>query len=119
MSVAMQSIAEQMAMVLTAQKPTQRARIGECCEGLPGSTKSVACMERNVQNTSAGSVQAWETRRAPVGLCIGCAHHSQQVGRSETTSRETISPWESDQPIVLRDGSAGHMGKGLTGIRSL
>jgi hypothetical protein len=27
----------QMAMVLTAQKPTQRERIGEFSEGLPGS----------------------------------------------------------------------------------
>ena len=28
----------QMAMVLTAQKPTQRERFGEFSEGLPGST---------------------------------------------------------------------------------
>ena len=40
----------QMAMVLTDQKPTQRHRIGEAPEGLPGSTKSVACVERNVRN---------------------------------------------------------------------
>jgi len=46
----MHSIAEQMAMVLTVQKPTQRVRFGECSEGLPGSTKSVASMERNAKN---------------------------------------------------------------------
>jgi len=40
----------QMAMVLTCQKPTQRARTGECSEGLPGSTKSVGCVERSVEN---------------------------------------------------------------------
>ena len=39
-----------MAIVLTDQKPTQRNRIGEVPEGLPGSTKSVACVERNVEN---------------------------------------------------------------------
>jgi len=39
-----------MAMVLTGQKPTQRARIGERFEGLPGSTKSVGCVERSVEN---------------------------------------------------------------------
>ena len=38
-------------MVLTRQKPTQRAqRKGECSEGLPGSTKSVGCVERNARN---------------------------------------------------------------------
>ena len=32
-----QTVLMQMAMVLTAQKPTQRERIGEFSEGLPGS----------------------------------------------------------------------------------
>jgi hypothetical protein len=51
----------QMAMVLTGQKPIQRARAdagrfvrvhpyGECSEGLPGSTKSVGCVERSDEN---------------------------------------------------------------------
>jgi len=40
----------QMAMVLTGQKPIQRARYGECSEGLPGSMKSVGCVERSVEN---------------------------------------------------------------------
>ena len=39
-----------MAMVLTRQKPTQRKRFGELSEGLPGSTKSVGCVERSVRN---------------------------------------------------------------------
>jgi hypothetical protein len=38
-----------MAMVLTDQKPTQRKRFGELSDGLLGSTKSVACVERNAQ----------------------------------------------------------------------
>ena len=39
-----------MAMVLTRQKPTQRKRFGELSEDLPGSTKSVGCVERRVRN---------------------------------------------------------------------
>jgi hypothetical protein len=39
-----------MAMVLTRQKPTQRTRIGERPEGLPGSTKSAGGVERSVRN---------------------------------------------------------------------
>jgi hypothetical protein len=58
----------QMAMVLTGQKPTQRARYGECPEGLPGSTKSVGCVERDARNPSADSGQAWETLVVP-GHC--------------------------------------------------
>ena len=40
----------QMAMVLTPQKPTQRDRVGEIPEGLPGSTKRVVGVERSVEN---------------------------------------------------------------------
>jgi hypothetical protein len=40
----------QTAMVLTHQKLTQRDRFGEIPEGLPGSTKSVVCVERGVKN---------------------------------------------------------------------
>jgi hypothetical protein len=39
-----------MAMGLTPQKPTQRARVGEIPEDLPGSTKSVVGVERSVRN---------------------------------------------------------------------
>ena len=38
-----------MATVLTVWKPTRRERFGEFSEGLPGFTKSVACVERNAQ----------------------------------------------------------------------
>ena len=84
-----------MAMVLTDQKPTQRHRIGEAPEGLPGSTKSVACVERNVRNLGApnGSCRS---------RCIGLVHHGQmQVGGTETTSRKADDHRESDQPIIL------------------
>jgi hypothetical protein len=39
---------KQTAMGSTAQKPTQRKRFGELSEDLPGFTKGVACVERNV-----------------------------------------------------------------------
>ena len=49
----------QMAMVLTPQKPTQRERFGEIPEGLPGSTKSVVCVERSVRNLG-DPMDSWE-----------------------------------------------------------
>jgi len=36
-------------MVSQDQKPIQKERDGEFLEGLPGFTKSVACLERNAQ----------------------------------------------------------------------
>ena len=75
----------QMAMVLTNQKPTQRKRIGELPKGLPGSRKSVACVERNAQELGRPE-SSWE----------------KKAGRqTETTSREAGYNRESDQPIVL------------------
>ena len=60
--------------------------------------------------------RTWETLKAP----------EEQVGGTETKSREARNDRESDQSIVLRDGRADHVqtkgvceGKGLTGIRSL
>jgi hypothetical protein len=44
---------------------------------------------------------------------------SEQVGRTETTSRRANGLRGSDQPTVLGDGKAVHTGKGLTGSRSL
>ena len=45
-----------MAMVLTRQKPIQRDRFfGEISEDLPGSTKSVGCVERSVRNLGGPS----------------------------------------------------------------
>jgi len=52
-------------MVLTGQKPIQRARQGERSEGLPGSTKSVVMRpawsagERNARNLG-GPNHSWE-----------------------------------------------------------
>ena len=99
-------------MVLTDQKPTQRNRVGEVPEGLPGSTKGVACMESNVRNLGD-----------PIGSWAFCAlvqytTKGVQVGGTETTSREADDRRESDQSIVLKDGRADHTGKGLTGIRN-
>jgi hypothetical protein len=51
-----------MAMTSTVQKPIQRERFGELLEGLPGSIKSVACVERNVKNLGD-----------PNGSCANCA----------------------------------------------
>jgi hypothetical protein len=64
-----------MAMVSTAQKPTQRERFGEFLEGLPGSTKSVAGVKRNVENLGdpmgSGILEVhWEV-----------IHHSKEAGR--------------------------------------
>jgi hypothetical protein len=51
-------------MVLTPQKPTQRDRFGEIPEDLPGSTKSVVCVERSVRNLGGpiGSYRERKTR---------------------------------------------------------
>ena len=69
-------------------------------------------MERNVENLGDSKV--------PGGCAMeSCPPRSQQVGRTETKSREARNDRESDQSIVLRDGRADHTGKGLTEIRSL
>ena len=62
-----------------AQKSKQRKRIGELSEGLPGSTKSVACVERNAQELGR-----------PESSC-------RKVGRqTERSSRKAIYNRESD-----------------------
>jgi len=99
----------QMATVLTVWKPTRRERFGEFSEGLPGFTKSVACVERNAQE--------------PFGFAQGRLGRPEwflhvEVGISETTSRKANGLRGSDQSIVLWDGNAVHLGKGLTGIRN-
>jgi len=70
-----------MAMVLTAQKPTQRKRIGELSEGLPGSAKSVACVERNAQELGRPE-----------------RSHRKMGRQTETSSREAAYNRESDEP---------------------
>ena len=94
---------EQMAMVLTCQKPMQRCRFGEAPEDLPGSTKSVVCVERSVRNLGS-PVNSWASNSG--------RPNRQQKGRPMVCR-------VADQPVVLGDGSADHKGKGLTGIRSL
>ena len=72
-------------MVLTSQKPTQSARIGERTEGLPGSTKSVGCVERSVRN-------------------LGYPGSSWAMHRKADSKRQVEKPKaarETDQPIVL------------------
>jgi hypothetical protein len=77
----------QMAMVLTPQKPTQRDRFGEIPEDLPGSTKSVVCVERSVRNLGGptGSCRDWETRgKSSHGIRImshGRGNPDTEVGR--------------------------------------
>jgi len=46
-----------------------------------------------------------------------CRSNSGRLDQREEGEPMVIR--ESDQPIVLRDGRADHMGKGLTGVRSL
>lgn len=91
-----------MAMVSTHQKPKRRNRNGEVPEGLPGSTKSMACVERDGQELGRPE---WLPRRAG------------RLFREKEGQSKAIR--ESDQPIVLRDGRADYKGKGLTVIRSL
>jgi hypothetical protein len=67
--------------------------VGECSEGLPGSTKSVGCVERSVRNLGDPG-GTWERTRK--------AEPKRQVGKPKAAR-------ESDQPIVLRDGRADHV----------
>jgi hypothetical protein len=46
-------------------------------------------------------------------------HKDNQVGETKDQVGTPTTSETSDQLIVLRDGSADHKGKGLTGIRSL
>jgi len=96
-------------MVLTAQKPLQRERFGQLSEGLPGST-----LERGM----CGEKQQ-ELGRPQRFLAGTWVRPLPVTGRpTKTTSRRAKDTGESDQSIVLGDGSAVHKGKGLTGSRS-
>jgi hypothetical protein len=80
----------QMAMVLTGQKPTQRARIGECSEGSAGVHEErgdAACAERRTEKRR-------ELER-PWGFLGETGRRLQAQEGALKTSRE------SDQPIVL------------------
>ena len=56
---------EQMAMVLTGQKPTQRARYGECSEGLPGSKERGMRGEKRQGYFGCAQDRLWETLVSP------------------------------------------------------
>jgi hypothetical protein len=81
---------------------------------LPGSTESAVCRKRSIRNLgdpccSFPSVRARAIHPPKAG----------QVGRTETRVGRPKAARESDQPTVLGDGKADHMGKGLAGRRSL
>lgn len=70
----------QMAMVLTPQKPTQRDRLGEIPEGLPGSTKSVVCVERSVKNLG-GLRGSWAIQAEAREASARHTDHEPQTGK--------------------------------------
>jgi hypothetical protein len=124
-----------MAMVLTRQKPTQRKRFGELSEGLPGST-----LERGMRGEKRQELgrpvrfllrEGSVTRHTDLEPRKGKPRHGrrpeptrheqrlQQVSNAEQKRGTLKTQRESDPPIVLRDGSTGHRGKGRTVLRSL
>ena len=96
----------QMAMVLTGQKPKQGARAdagrfvwvypyGECSEGLPGSTKSVGCVERNARNLGdPGSSWTLKESRASTQEIRILSHRR---GNPETEVGRTLNEDERTQ----------------------
>jgi hypothetical protein len=122
-------------MVLTPQKPTQRTRVGERPEGLPGSTleRGMRGEKRQELGRPVGFL-LWEgsvARHTDLEPRKGKPGHGsrpeptrhgqrpQSVSNAEQKRGAPKTRRESDQPIVLGDGSAAHTGKGLTAIRSL
>jgi hypothetical protein len=124
-----------MAMALTLQKPTQRKRFGELPEDLPGST-----LERGMRGEKRQELgrpvgfRLWEgsvARHTDLEPRKGKPGHGsrpeptrhreppQPVSEAEQKRGTLKTPRESDPPIVLRDGSAGHRGKRRTVLRSL
>jgi hypothetical protein len=83
-----------MAMVLTGQKPTQRAHYGECSEGLPGSTKSVGCVERNARNLGDPS-GSWTPKMSGAStqekriVCHIRGNPETEVGRTLNVDEQT------------------------------
>ena len=95
----------QLATALTYRKPLQRNRFGEILEG-PSGSESVACSERSTKNLGDPPTSSFCFTRGkadqPKGDCL--------MGKTK---------WrESDHFIVLRDGRADHMGKGMTVLRN-
>jgi hypothetical protein len=65
--VTVKTVLMQMAMVLTAQKPTQREHFGEFSEGLPGSTLERGMCREKRQELGR---PAWFLEVCLLGLCI-------------------------------------------------
>ena len=85
-------------MVLTGQKPTQRApRKGECSEGLPGSTKSVGCVERNVRDLGDPG-DSW-TAEVSGALAQGIRMLSHEKGNPDTEVSRTLNVDEQTHTI--------------------
>jgi hypothetical protein len=124
-----------MAMVLTSQKPTQRTRLGERPEGLPGST-----LERGMRGEKRQELgrpvrfllrEGSVTRHTDIEPRQGKPGHGsrpeptrheqrlQQVRNAEQKRGAPKAQRESDPPIVLGDGRTVHRGKGRTARRSL
>ena len=123
-----------MAMALTHQKPRQRQRFGELPEGLPGSTLERGMRgEKRQELGRPGRFQLagtpWHGIRIMSHALGKPSIHgrpdpkprgkSKPVGQSNQKGARPMTHRESDPPIVLRDGSAGHRGKGRTVLRSL
>ena len=72
-----------MATVLTVWKPTRGERFGEFSEGLPGFTKSVACVERNAQELGRPDVFLMQDEQV--------GNPKSQVGKPKTVGGQ-ISP---------------------------
>jgi hypothetical protein len=69
-----------MAMVFTPQKPTQRDRLGEIPEGLPGSTKSGVGVERSVKNLG-GLRGSWAIQAEARDASARHTDHEPQTGK--------------------------------------
>ena len=103
-----------MAMVSTEQKPTQRERFGEFSEDLPGSA-----LERGMCQEKRQELGRPERFLGRLLARVIYPKWTEQVGRTETSSRRVNGLRGSDHPTVLGDGRVVHMGKELTGSRSL
>ena len=88
----------QMAMALTHQKPTQRKRVGELPEGLPGST-----LERGMRGEKRQELGRPTSFLARSGMPI-----RPQGGRQRMA-------WESDHLIVLGERESRLQGEGGDG----
>ena len=97
----------QMAMVLTAQKPTQRERIGEFSEGLPGSAleRGMCREKRRELGRPAWFLKSLLARDVN-------SQWTEQVSQNRNISREAEGQRESDQLIVLRGRESRLHGEG-------